>query len=294
MPLSRPAADAARLLQAEPFELRGMEPAHGGVTRVDHGHAYFPAKKVDLEVKWKVAPSGGEGWNNVPRKEVAAFVIQQWFLDPNDWIVPPTAIRCVPVDAHRKILDAEPIVEDTRCVVGMLAAWLDQVRSPDEVLDLDRFRKEPEYARHRADLNLLAYLIDHRDGRLSNFLVPKDDDGRIYLVDNGIAFGGVVWNYFVHNWNVIRVPALVRDRIDRLRRITAERVNALAVLTQLEVDARGQLEPAAPDPPWDPSAGARLRKGRAQFGLKADEIAGVAARLQELLARVDAGEIPVF
>ena len=294
MPLSRPAPEAARLLQSEDFELRGMKRAEHGVTRVDHGHAYFPKRRVDLEVKWKVAPSGGEGWNNVPRKEVAAFVIQQWFLDPDDWIVPPTAIRCIPVEEHRKFLDAAPIVEDTRCVVGMLAAWLDGVETPDEVLDLDRFRKEPEYARHRADLNLLAYLIDHRDGRLSNFLVPKDDDGRIYLIDNGISFGGLVWNYFVPNWNDIRVPALVRDHIDRLRRVTADKVSALEVLTQLEADPQGVLEPAKPAPPWDPAQGARLRPGRAQFGLKADEVAGVAARLQELLARVDAGKIPVF
>jgi hypothetical protein len=294
MPLSRPAPEAARLLESEAFELRGMKRAEHGVTRVDHGHAYFPKRKVDLEVKWKVAPSGGEGWNNVPRKEVAAFVIQQWFLEPVDWIVPPTAIRCVPVDKHLEFLAADPIVEDTRCVLGMVAAWLDPVENPDEVLDLDRFRREPEYARHRADLNLLAYLIDHRDGRISNFLVPKDDDGRIYVVDNGISFGGLVWNYFVPNWNDIRVPALVRDHIDRLRKITATQMSALAVMTQLEADSRGILEPAKAEAPWDPSSGARLRPGRAQFGLKADEIAGLAARVQELLARVDAGKIPVF
>jgi hypothetical protein len=295
MPLERPAAEAARLLQSERFELRDMKPATGGVTRVDHGEAYFPARRVELDVKWKVAPAGGEGWNNVPRKEVAAFVIQQWFLDDRDWIVPPTAIRCVPVDEHRRFLDAEPIVEGTRCVLGMVAAWLEDVEHPDEVLDEGRFRREPEYARHRADMNLVAYLVAHRDGRLANFLVPKDDDdGRIYLIDNGISFGGLVWNYFRPNWNVIRVPALRRDSVDRLRRVSAGDVSALAVLTQLEADARGVLEPAKREAPWDASQGARLRKGRAQFGLTADEIAGVATRLADLLSRVDAGEIALF
>jgi hypothetical protein len=295
MPLSRPAAEAARLLQSERFELRDMEPATGGVTRVDHGEAYFPARGVELDVKWKVAPAGGEGWNNVPRKEVAAFVIQQWFLDDRDWIVPPTAIRCVPVEAHRRFLDAEPIVENTRCVLGMIAAWLDDVEHPAEVLDEDRFRREPEYARHRADLNLVAYLIAHRDGRLANFLVPEDDDdGRIYLIDNGISFGGLVWNYFRPNWNVIRVPALRRDSVDRLRRVSAGDVSALAVLTQLEADPQGVLQPAKREGPWDASQGARLQKGRAQFGLTADEIAGVTERLEELLSRVDGGEIGLF
>ena len=293
MPLTRPASEAAHLLEHERFELRGMEPARGGVTRVEHGEAHFAARGVDLPVKWKVAPSGGEGWNNVPRKEVAAFVIQRWFLDPPDWIVPPTAIRCIPIEEHRRFRDVAPVVENTRCVLGMVAAWLEGVRNPDVLLDHDRFWNEPEYARHRADMNLVAYLIDHRDGRLGNFLVPEDDDGRIYLVDNGIAFGPLIYNFFRPNWNVVRTP-LRRDAIERLRRVTAADVNATLVVAQLEADAHGVLEPARPEAPWDPSEGARLRRGRAQFGLNAAEAAGVAARLQGLLARIDAGEIALF
>jgi hypothetical protein len=293
MPLPRPAAEVARLVERERFEIRVMEAATGGVTHVDHARAYFPAGGVELPIKWKVAPSGGEGWNNVPRKEVAAFVIQQWFLDSRDWIVPPTAIRCIPVDEHRRFRDVDPVVDDTRCVLGMVAAWLDGVRNPDAILEANRFENEPEYARHRADMNLVAYLIDHRDGRLSNFLVPKEDDGRIYLVDNGIAFGGLIWNYFRPTWNVIRMP-LQRSDIDRLRRVTAADVDALLVVAQLEADARGVLEPVSREAAWDASEGARLRRGRAQFGLTAAEVAGVAARLQRLLARVDDGEIALF
>ena len=294
MPTELPAKEAARLLQTERFELRDMKPATGGVTRVDHGEVYFPARGVELEVKWKVAPTGGEGWNNVPRKEVAAFAIQQWFLDDRDWIVPPTAIRCVPVEEHR-FLTAEPIVDGTRCILGMVAAWLEDVKKPDEVLDEGRFRREPEYARHRADMNLVAYLIAHRDGRLANFLVPEDhDDGRIYLIDNGISFGGLVWNYFVPNWNDIRVPALGREAVDRLRRVTAADLSALLVLAQLEADSRGVLQPAAHGAPWDPSDGARLEPGRVQFGLTTSDVVGIASRLQRLLARIDAGEVGLF
>lgn len=294
MPLARPAAEAARLLERERFELRDMERARGGVTRVDRAKAYFPARRVELPVKWKVVPDGGEGWNNVARKEIAAFVIQRWFLDPDDWVVPPTAIRCVPVEEHRRFRDVDPIVEDTQCVLGMVAAWIEDVRQPEVILDPDRFRNEPAYARHRANMNLLAYLIDHRDGRLANFLVPKEDDGRIYVIDNGISFGALVWNYFRPNWNDIRVPALPRDAVDRLRRVTAADVTALLVLTQLEADADGVLQPAAHEAPWDASEGARLRRGRAQFGLSANEVPELAARLQRLLARVDGGEIALF
>jgi hypothetical protein len=294
MLMPRPPAEAARLLENERFELRDMKPATGGVTHVDRAVAHFPARGVDLPIKWKVAPSGGEGWDNVPRKEVAAFVIQKWFLDPDDWVVPPTAIRCIPVEEHRRFRDVDPVVDDTRCVLGMVAAWLQHVRNPDAVVDEDRFRNEPDYARHRADLNLLAYLIDHRDGRLANFVVPEDDDSRIYLVDNGIAFGGLIWNYFRPNWNDIRVPALARTSVDRLRRVTAGDVGALLVLAQLEADARGVLQPTTREPPWDASDGARLGHGRAQFGLRAAEAAAVSARLTRLLARIDAREIALF
>jgi hypothetical protein len=143
-------------------------------------------------------------------------------------------------------------------------------------------------------MNLLGYLIDHRDGRLSNFLVPAEDDGRIYMIDNGISFGPWIWNYFRPNWNVIRVPALVRDAVDRLRRVTEADVSALLVLAQLQADERGVLEPVRAEPPWDASQGARLRSGGVQVGLRADETAGLAERIQRLLARIDSGEIALF
>jgi len=176
----------------------------------------------------------------------------------------------------------------------LIAAWLQEVSPAEVIYDEERFRSEPAYAHHRADMNVLTYLIDHRDGRRANFLVPRTDDGRIYAIDNGIAFGGLVWNYFVPNWNVVRVPALRRGAVDRLRRITAADVSALLVLVELRADAKGILQAAPREAPWDASAGARLRPGRVQLGLTDDEAAAVAARLERLLARVDAGDIAVF
>jgi hypothetical protein len=294
MPLALPAPTEARMLERERFELRSLEPASGGVTRVFRASAHFPRRDVDLQIKWKLLPKGGDGWNNVARKEVAAFAIQRWVLDAEDWVVPPTAIRCVPEEAHRELFDAPPIVEDTRCVLGMAAAWLRDVENPEVIFDEERFAAERSYAYHRADMNLLAYLLDHRDGRTANFLVPKSDDGRIFLIDNGISFGGLVWNYFRPNWNVIRVPALRRDKVDRLRRVTAADVSALLVLVQLEADAEGVLQPAPRQGVWDDADGSRLRPGQAQFGLTAKEAAGVAARMQRLLGRIDSGEIELF
>jgi hypothetical protein len=295
MPLPLPATEVTHMLEREGFELRSLERATGGVTRVYRGLAHFPRRGVDLQIKWKLLPHGGDSWNNVARKEVAAFVVQRWFLEPENWLVPPTTVRCVPLEEHRKLQDAEPIVEDTQCVLGMAAAWLQDVERPEAVVDWERFERDLPYAHHRADLNLLGYLIDHRDGRLANFLVPKaDGDPRIFVIDNGISFGGLVWNYFRPNWNDIRVPALRRTAIERLRRITTEDVSALLVLDQLEADPQGVLQPVKSEPPWDASDGTRLQPGRVQLGLTDGEAAGLGERLLKLIAGVDAGEVELF
>jgi hypothetical protein len=153
-------------------------------------------------------------------------------------------------------------------------------------------RPRSTYAAHVADFNLLLYLIEHRDGRSSNILVG-DDGRRVYSVDNGIAFGSLVWNYFVVNWNELRVPALRRASIGRLRRVTRADLDALAVVRELRADRKRVLQPVRASAVRS-GDGARVRQGHVQLGLTADEITGVARRLAALLARVDAGEIRTF
>jgi hypothetical protein len=294
--LPLPPGQVEQLLAHAPFEIESMKPAGAGVMGAAHARARFPARRLELDVKWKTAPAGtADGWDNSPRKELAAYDVQQWFLDPDDWIVPPTAIRCIPLDAYERLGKATPTIEGTRCVLGLVAAWLSHVSPPEVLYDPQRFANDPRYAAHFADLNLLTYLIDHRDGRLSNFLVSDDpDDGRVWTVDNGIAFGNLVWNYFVTNWNEIRVPALRRASVERLRRVTPAQLERLLVVAELEADARGVLQPVAPRRPRDVDGGTRVTPGRIQLGLTRDELEGVATRRTELLARVDRGEIPLF
>ena len=295
--LPLPADEIGRLLAAAPFDLVRVERAPGGVMGVGHARIRFPERDVELDVKWKTAPSGdADGWDNSPRKEIAAYAIQQWFLDVPDWVVPPTAIRCIALDRFRRLTpSAEATIEGTRCVLGLLAAWLENVEPPTVLYDAERFTHDRRYAGHMADLNLLTYLIDHRDGRGGNFLVSKDaDDGRVWAVDNGIAFGNWVWNYFVTNWNVIRVPALRRDAVERLRHVTPEQVRSLLVLDELRADADGVLRPVEGSAPRHVDRGTRIAPGWIQFGLTADEAAAVDARRRELLERVDHGEIPLF
>jgi len=293
--LTRPPAEIVRLLSSARFELRDVKRAEGGVMGVSKATAHFPVERVDLPVKWAPAPRATlDGWNAAPRKELAAFAIQQWFLGPDDWIVPPTAMRCVPLTEYPRMEEKpEPTIEGTRCVLGLLAAWLQHVTPAEVIYDPDRFTRDPAYAARVADFNLLTYLIEHRDGRSSNILVSEDGQ-RVYSVDNGIAFGNLVWNYFVTNWDVLRVPALRRASIDRLRRLTRADLDALLVVSELRADRKGVLRPTRPGPPFDPANGARVRSDQVQLGLTRQEIDGVAQRLTQLLARVDAGEIPAF
>jgi len=293
MPL--PPDELARMLQSAPFELRAMKRAEAGVMGVSKATAYFPSQRRELTVKWAPAPAKtADEWNASPRKETAAFAVQRWFLDPDDWVVPPTAMRCIPLAAYSRLApDMPATIEGTQCELGLVAVWLDHVKQPETIFDVDRFERDRTYAGHVADFNLFTYLVEHRDGRGGNILVSGDGE-RIYAVDNGIAFGNLVWNYFVTNWDVLRVPGLRRAAIDRLRRVTPRDVDALMVVAELRADRAGVLQPVPPTAPIDPSQGIRVRDGRVQLGLTADEAHAVGDRLKQLLARVDAGEIPLF
>lgn len=295
--LPAPAARVAALLEKASFRLADAEATPDGVMGVKKAVVRFPVTGQRLTVKWKEAPAEtGDGWNNSPRKEIAAYVMQGWFLDSGDYIVPPSAVRCLPLAPYRRIEpDATATFEDTRCVLGLLSAWLQDVHPPDPLYDRFRFLTDAGYAYHMADFNVLTFLIQHRDGRVSNFLAADAPSGRrLFAVDNGIAFGGMVYNYFVENWDVLRVPAVRARVVERLRRIEKRHLDALAVVAELRTDADGVLRAAKPSAPRAPETGIWFGEGRLQLGLTRSEIADVANRLHALLARVDSGELPVF
>ncbi len=96
------------------------------------------------------------------------------------------------------------------------------------------------------------------------------------------------------NWNVLRVPAVRSDSVERLRALTREDLDSLLVVAQLEPDAEGVLQLVPPGPPHDPQRGAIRRGDVVQFGLTEAEVDAVWTRIQDLVASVDAGELPVF
>jgi hypothetical protein len=144
-------------------------------------------------------------------------------------------------------------------------------------------------------MNLLTYLIEHEDGRKGNFLVSEiESDRRVFSIDNGVSFGAKMKNFFVRNWHKIRVPALRRETIERLRRVTPEQLEALGVLAELRADDAGVLRPVPFSENANPKKGARAEPGWVQLGLSRREIQGLRKRIERLLAQVDAGRQSVF
>lgn len=294
--LPPPGEQARRLalLRSAPCELLSERRLGSGVTGARAVEVRCAGETI--RAKWRPAPSGLDGWNNSPRKELAAWAAQDLALAPGDRVVPPTALRCVPLDAVRAVEpDAEPVPSGTGCVLGTLHLWIEHARPVERLYDPERFARDPGYARRVADLNLFAYLIDHRDGRRANFMAADDPDGRrLYSVDNGIAFGGWVWNWFVRNWNEIRVPALRRESVERLREASAADFDALAVVAELAREPDGVLRPVPPGAPRAPDEGVSWDGERLQLGLTRDEIAAMKARRRQLLEDVDAGRVRTF
>ena len=116
-----------------------------------------------------------------------------------------------------------------------------------------------------------------------------------FAIDNGVAFGGLWYNWFVPNWNSIRVPALRRESIDRLRKLREEDLyESLGVVSQLQLNDQGIYVNTKPTANLDPDEGVRVKGGTLQFGLTDDEIEHIWKRIEDLIEDVDEDDIAVF
>jgi hypothetical protein len=292
-----PPQQVEQRLSQEKIELRAVKPIAEGTTGVMKLELFFPATGDTIAFKWKSVPEmDADGWNNAPRKELAAYVIQSWFLEPADYVVPTIGVRCLSLDALREHgITAKPNMAGTNCLLGVLSVWLENVKVPDRVLDTERFADDAHYATLVGRLNLLTYLVEHQDGRAGNILASSDpEDPRLFSVDNGISFAAPIKNVFVTNWNTLRVPAVPKAEIERLRAVKVGEIEKLGVLLEMRAGKDGVLRRVNAGPNRDPDDGARVAPGWLQLGLTRAEIDGLEVRLNELLTRVDAGEIPVF
>lgn len=287
-----PVPEIERLLAASPMVVSGARISRPAIAtditlRADANFGGEP-----LHVKLRRALPGAEGFNNEPRYELAAYELQKLFLDPAEYVVPPTTLRMMPV-AELKPWAAEatrtfPGAEE---VLVVLQYWLEDVKTVADVYNAERFDADPRYARHIGQLNILTFLIGHRDSNAGNFLIGRQEEGaRVFSVDHGVAFGSEGSDRG-ELWRGMRVNRLPADAVERLRAVTPEVLEQrLGVLAQWRLED-GRYVPVSPEANLAPVRGVRRKDGTVQMGLTRTEISSIARLLRQLQGRIDRGSI---
>ena len=94
----RPAGEIEVELATAPFVITAAEisrpKAKGDITlKAEVSFAGAPPYRVKL----RRSEPGAEDFNNRPRYDLAAYELQKLFLDPAEYVVPPTALRMMPL-----------------------------------------------------------------------------------------------------------------------------------------------------------------------------------------------------
>ena len=291
--IRQPIPELERLLAAEPMVITQAEisrpNAKGDITlRADVSFGGAPP----LRVKLRKAEPGANSFNNVPRYDLAAYELQKLFLDPDEYLVPPTSLRMVPLaDFARYSPGVRPTFPGADQVLAVVQYWLFDIKSIPDVYDDKRFAADQVYARHIGQLNVLTHLIRHRDSNQGNFLIGKAETGaRVFSIDHGVAFESDDSDRG-ELWKEMRVTRLPADTVERLRKITPELLTErLAVLAQWKLED-GNYVPVAKGPNMSENRGVRRSGDDLQMGLNKSEIRSVNRIRENLLERVDAGEI---
>jgi hypothetical protein len=288
-----PADALERQLATEPFSIVAAEvsrpKAKGDITlKAEVSFSGNPPYRVKL----RRAEPGAETFNNRPRYDIAAYELQKLFLEPAEYVVPPTALRTLSVaELLPHAPQARPTFRGSDEVLVVLQYWLQEVKVVADAYDPALFSADPGYARHVGQLNVLTYLIEHGDANLGNFLVSRAEQSpRVFSVDNGVAFA--------HNesdrsdvWKYLRVPSLPTGTVARLRTLTQDDLQEkLGVLAQWRLDG-GRWIAEPPGENLAPQRGVRQKDGMVQLGLTRSEIAQVDRRRMQLLRQVDEGRV---
>ena len=291
--IPRPVPELESELATAPFTIVAAEisrpKARGDITlKAELSFAGAPPYRVKL----RRAEPGAEDFNNRPRYDAAAYRLQTLFLDPADYVVPPTALRFLPVaDLLTYAPQARPTFRGSDEVLVVLQYWLQQVQVVADVYDPARFAADPGYARHVAQLNVFTYLVEHGDANVGNFLLSKETVApRVFAVDNGVAFA---FNESDRSdaWKQLRVGKLPAGTVARLRQLTREDLHReLGVLAEWRL-TDGRWSQVPPGDNLGPLRGVRLEADALQLGLTRLEIDRIDRRREQLLKLVDSGKV---
>jgi len=283
--LTVPELDIVDMAQARPM-IRGDRSAR--VTLGGEGDEPL------IAAHWKPVQPPGDGFNNEPRYEIAAYRFQQLFLDEPDYVVPPKVLRAVPFEEYEGVREERrPTIRGTNSFLFILSYWVEGVTN-QAPWSQPRFQSDPEYARRWGNVNIFTHLIDHRDSNVGNLLISLDPSSpRVFSTDNDVAWRSQESDVGTE-WRVLQVNRLPRAPVERLRALTRDDlVAALEVVAEFAI-VDGRLEAVEPGPNLDRRRGLRVTRERVQYGLTEAEINDTWNRIRSLLQQVDRGRITLF
>jgi len=291
-----PVPELERMLQSDPMRIVSAQisrpKAKGDITlKVEVAFG----DRQPMRIKVRRAQPGADTFNNVPRYELAAYELQKLLLDAPEYVVPPTALRFVPIaELHKYAPEARPTFRGADEVLCVVQYWLQDVVAVKDVLEPELLKSDPVYERHIGQLNVVTFLIRHGDSNVGNFLISAAPKGeRVFAIDNGVAFASEESDRG-ELWRSMRVRRLPSDVVDRLRKLTEG-----DLASRLGVVAQWQLEHAS----WmavplganlSPGSGVRDKGSTLQMGLTRREIGDVWNRAKQLLEKIDKAEIVAF
>jgi hypothetical protein len=297
--ITMPVAELERMLADDPLQIvsadKSRPKAPGDIT--SKAEVSFGGREP-FRVKLRRSDPGAEGFNNVPRYDLAAYAIQRLLMDPNEFVMPPTALRMIPIaefkSQYHDPAAVKPTFKGADEVLCVVQYWLQNVTNPPDILDKSRFDTDAVYARHIGQLNVFTYLIEHRDSNQGNFLISKAEQRpRVFSIDHGVAFASLDSDRGT-DWLELRVDRLPKDTIERVRRLTKDELTAkLGVLGQWELHD-GHYVPVSLTATMGSNRGVRIKDGVVQMGLTREEISGVASQVKRLLNQVDRGKVQVY
>lgn len=268
-----------------------------------------------FRVKWR--PLSDKDGVNDPRKEVLTYAFQKLFLDPEDYVFPPTRTRCFGLAHYRKTVNphAQPnFPQKSSCVLGTVSYWLVDAKSrPDDlwrkkpVLDDDQWEDDEAYRRTLADANLLAYLTSNGDTHPGQWVFYETEQGeRAYLVDATIAFDYEQNTQLPpeRDYGRLIVPALRQQSLERVMALDRDALWSLTAVERL-VPQQDHLQSSwasrqqVQQPPragmaWQACPEELGCEKQFVIGLTEPELQLVGRELWHLRNRVDVGELRTF
>lgn len=246
--------------------------------------------------------------SNDPAAELIAYRTQELFLDPRDYVVPPTIARCFAPDL--RWLDR--VEGELGCALGILSYWLDDtvtlvearrlgiVHTPPGGLwsadpRLVGASDRPSYRRSVAHANLVAYLIGHGDAHTGQFVLQRDPL-HLFLVDNSRALDTRPNREMASREDLAElvVDAIPADTARRIEALTSEDLEPLSRVVAFARRGSDLVPVEVARVVGEPDRRLRVTPEHVQIGLGPSELDAMERRLRHLQARLRAGSLATY